>query len=400
MYLKENNINLYNFKLLAKKMHLLHSSAFIFIVGGTNGKGTVCYFLEKIFINSGYRVGLYTSPHLLDEIERVRINGQYVERSVYQYAFSLVRLYQENFFLTYFEFITLVALVLFKDTKLDVIILEVGLGGRLDATNIINTDLSIITNVGIDHVDFLGSTRSSIGFEKAHIARKNKFIIFGEYDIPGKMAHVIKNKQAILKLFKRDWFIIKNKNNWSYVSRTRNIYNISYPNVSLNSISVALTALFCSPFIIYNNVIIDVIKNIVIPGRFQIISQKPKIILDVGHNPHAILNLSKKIKKISHKRKKIYVIMGILKDKDFHNMILNLIEVVDYWYTAPIDTIKGFTWCQLNKILPNFFNICKNVQKVWDVVQKRTNKEDVIVVCGSFYLVSEIMKIMKLKVII
>ncbi|CAL4042590.1 bifunctional tetrahydrofolate synthase/dihydrofolate synthase [Buchnera aphidicola] len=389
------NISVENCIFIAKELDLLNFSAFVFIVGGTNGKGTTCFLLERILLDSGYQVGLYTSPHLFKFCERIRVNGKYLSDIEYTYVFSIINFFRKELSLTYFEFITLSALFLFKQYELDSIILEVGLGGRLDATNIVNSDLSIITNIGIDHTYYLGFTRSSISYEKAHIARKNKFIIVGEKYIPNRMQQVIKKKEAILKKINYDWFIKNNKNNWNYYSYKRNLYSLPYPQVSLENVATALTALFYAPFNINKTIIINSIKNTVLPGRFQIISHFPKVILDVAHNPHAVLFLAKKLKNIP-KMGKIYVIVGVLKDKDITGMILNLQLLVDYWYFVPIYTGRGTSISQLMKILPKKFNISVNFQEAWRKIKLKVKKEDTILVFGSFYLVAQALNIINL----
>lgn len=389
---KNNHMSLENCKFIAKKMNLLNLRSFIFIVGGTNGKGTTCFFLEKVLLASGYSVGLYTSPHLFKYCERIRINGKYLSDTEHTYIFSKIEYFRHTLFLTYFEFITLAALTLFQEYNLDIIILEVGLGGRLDATNIIDSDLSIITNIGIDHTDFLGFNRSSIGYEKAHIARENKFIIVGEKNIPNSVIEVIKTKKSILKKINFDWFTRNNKNNWNYFCYKRDLYNLPYPKVSLENIAIALTSLFHSPFNINDTIIIDSIKNITLPGRFQIVSDTPKIILDVAHNPHAVLHLAKRLKKIP-KIGNMYAVMGVLKDKDIKGMIVNLEKIVDYWYCVPILTDRGTNVSQLINILPKNFNILGNIRTAWFDIKSRIKKNDILLVFGSFYLISEVVKI-------
>jgi len=166
--------SLTNIKKIALKLQLLPIPAYIFTVSGTNGKGTTCTVLENLFLNEGYKVGLYTSPHLIHYHERIKVNGSYLKDDIHISSFCLIESVRGTVPLTYFEFITLSALVLFKARNLDILILEVGLGGRLDATNIVDSDISIITNIGLDHIELLGATRDNIGREKSGIFRKKK----------------------------------------------------------------------------------------------------------------------------------------------------------------------------------------------------------------------------------
>ncbi|HXK00596.1 MAG TPA: cyanophycin synthetase, partial [Buchnera sp. (in: enterobacteria)] len=221
-------------------------------------------------------------------------------------------------------------------------------------------------------------------------------IIVGENNIPNSVFKIIKIKQAVLKTVNFDWFIKNKKKNWDYCSYKRDVYNLPYPKVSVENVSVALTALFHSPFNISDATIIDSIKNITLPGRFQIISDAPKIIFDVAHNPHAVLHLVKRLGEIP-KFGKMYVIMGVLKDKDIIGMIVNLKKIVDYWYCVPIFSDRGVNMSQLINILPKSFNILGNIKTAWIDIRSRIKREDILLVFGSFYLIAEAMKIINLN---
>lgn len=184
----------------------------------------------------------------------------------------------------------------------------------------------------------------------------------------------------------------------NYLSDGINLHYLPYPKVSLENVSTALTALFHSPFNVNENVIIDSIKNITLPGRFQILSNDPKVILDVAHNPHAVLHLSQKIKNMKGIGK-IYAIMGVLKDKDISGMILNLESLVDYWYFIPIYRDRGMSSkTQLINILPKNFNFLENFNLAWYDINLKVKKEDIILIFGSFYLVSEAIRVIHLNV--
>ncbi|HMI76736.1 MAG TPA: bifunctional tetrahydrofolate synthase/dihydrofolate synthase [Buchnera sp. (in: enterobacteria)] len=395
IHVKSNVLNLKSLIQLASKIKLLHTSSFVFLVGGTNGKGTTCYVLEKLLLASGFTVGLYTSPHLLKYSERVRINGNILDDYRHIRAFSYIHAKRENIELTYFEFITLSALFLFKEEILDVIILEVGLGGRLDATNIINADMSIITNISLEHTNILGRDRELIGYEKACIAKQNKILLIGDKDIPNSVYDVIKIKKTILKKFNYDWFIKKNKHTWNYISFNMLLYDLPYSQLSLSNVAIALTALFYSPFKINENIIRNIIPDIQLIGRFQIISHSPTVILDVAHNPNATLHLYKKLKVLS-KKGNVHAVLGVLRDKDVKNMILHLIKLIDYWYFAPVNSIRSITVSELCTMLPKRFKFFDNISQAWTDVKIQSKKEDIILVFGSFLAVSEVMNIITL----
>ena len=185
-HFKAIDLGLERIKSVAEELDLLNPAPYVITVGGTNGKGTTCRLLETILLNHGLRVGVYSSPHLLRYNERVRIQNQDLPDEMHTASFDFIEKHKTQS-LTYFEFSTLSALHLFKQAKLDVVILEVGLGGRLDATNIVDNDLAVITSIDIDHTDFLGSTREEIGFEKAGIFRANKPVVIGEPNVPQPM---------------------------------------------------------------------------------------------------------------------------------------------------------------------------------------------------------------------
>jgi len=394
---KKTTLNLIELKYIAKKLDLLHSKAFIFTVSGTNGKGTTCIMLERLLLDSGYQVGLYTSPHLINFVERVRINGLVLDEEQHVSAFQEIESVRNCILLTYFEFITLSALILFKRYSLDFIILEVGLGGRLDATNIIDSNISIITNIGIDHTSLLGIDRTSIAREKSGIFRKNRISIIGETDIPDSMNQIAKEKKTILKKINVDWSWEKKNNYWNFIHSNAQLYNLPLTKIPLQNTAIALSALYYSGFKISEKIIRKSIPDVQLLGRFQIISTLPDVIIDVAHNPHAASYLSKKIDEIDLKGK-IYAVFGILKDKDILGVINPLRSKINYWFTAPLKTNRTATKHQLKNIfyMNNMF-VFKSISEAYKKAFLLSKKEDVILVFGSFLTVSEFLKL-KIKI--
>jgi len=386
---KKTIFNLIELKSLAKKLNLLNSKAFIFTVGGTNGKGTTCAMLERLLLNSGYQVGLYTSPHLINFVERVRINGTVLNEEEHVSSFQNIESVRNNVSLTYFEFITLSALVLFKRYSLDFLILEVGLGGRLDATNIIDSNISIITNIGIDHTSFLGMDRESIAFEKSGIFRKNKISVIGEIDIPNSMHKIAKEKKTILKKINIDWFWEKKRDYWNFIHSNVQLYNLPKTQIPLSNTAIALSALYYSGFKIDEQVVRKSISTVQVLGRFQIISTIPYIIVDVAHNPDSAFYLSKKIDEVNVKGK-IYAVIGVLKDKDILGIIKPLRNIIHYWFAAPLKTIRTATKDQLKNIFPkNNTFVLNSIHEAYKKACISAKKEDAILVFGSFSTVSE-----------
>ncbi|CAL4320162.1 bifunctional tetrahydrofolate synthase/dihydrofolate synthase [Buchnera aphidicola] len=385
---------------IAKKLGLLHCFSFSFVVAGTNGKGSVCYILEKILLNSNYKVGLYTSPHLISHLERIRINGNFLNEKWHILAFEKIEMIRKNNKISYFDFITLSALFLFKYFKVDVIILEAGLGGRLDATNIIPNDISIITNIDFDHKEILGYTRFKIGYEKAGIFKKNKIAIVGEEkDIPNSINLLAKKRNTLLKKVNFEWFYQKREKSWNFISEKWKFYNLKYSNISLINISIAFSALSESNL----NINIDFLKKklfpINIPGRFSIIQKKPCVILDVAHNSHAALCLSKKIRKSLKKYSKIYAVVGILEKKDIIGIISNFLGIVNKWNFSLLNQNKETFKTCINSILSiQDYEIFDTTYDSWKKAYYLASKKDLILVFGSFITVSEVIKILNINI--
>ncbi|XBC44518.1 MAG: bifunctional tetrahydrofolate synthase/dihydrofolate synthase [Buchnera aphidicola (Schlechtendalia peitan)] len=401
-YLKKFRLNVkYNcFKnviFIAKKIGILKLDAFIYIVGGTNGKGTTCFVLEKMFLAMGYRVGLYTSPHLFKYTERVRINGCELDENLHISAFITVENARSTLSLTYYDFITLSALYLFKYyRKLDIVILEVGVGGRLDATNIIDPDVSVITNIAIDHIEILGKNRDLISIEKSGILRKNKIAIISEKNIPRSIQHIIKYNQVNVKLIHQDWNYRKYDNNWAFISKRVCFLDLPIPKVSLINTATALAAITESNFFIKKSIIKNCINHIQIPGRYQILSYNPTVILDVAHNFHATQHLFNQLivmKKIG----KIHAIVGILKTKNIVEVVTPLISIVDHWYCIRLNTKRSASEDKIMKCLPigssKFFS---SINYAWKEVQRVVDITDIIIVFGSFVTVREISILLKI----
>ncbi|ANF16963.1 hypothetical protein XW81_00790 [Buchnera aphidicola (Schlechtendalia chinensis)] len=383
-----------NVKFIAKKLGMLKLNSFVYIVGGTNGKGTTSFVLERIFLESGYRVGLYTSPHLLRYTERVRINGRELDESVHVTSFFNVEIARGTLSLTYYDFITLSALYLFKSVKLDVVILEVGVGGKLDATNVIDSDISIITNIEIDHINMLGNSRDLIGIEKSGIFRKNKVAIIAEKTIPNSVIRILKHGQVDGKLILRDWYYKRYHNSWSFFSQNFYFLSLPLPKVSLVNTATALSAVVESKFHIKESTIRNCIDKIYIFGRFQILSCKPMIILDVAHNLHSVKRLQKKLLLV-RSIGKIHAIVGILKSKDVFNIVSPLFSIVDYWHCVKLETEQSVLPENIAQFLPvGSFATYTRMKYAWQEVQRIAKVVDTILVFGSFITVSEICTIL------
>ena len=346
--LKAIDLGLERIKSVAEEVDLLNPAPYVITVGGTNGKGTTCRLLETILLNQGLRVGVYSSPHLLRYNERVRIQNQDLPDEMHTASFDFIEKHKTKS-LTYFEFSTLSALHLFKQAKLDVVILEVGLGVRLDATNIVDNDLTVITSIDIDHTDFLGSTREEISFEKAGIFRANKPVVIGEPNVPRPMLEQAEKLHCHVSRRDVNWSFKANEQTWMWQSNKVRLENLPFCQIPLANAATALAAVEQWPF----DISVDTIKRSLIEvelvGRFQQLkgyllekladrlnvpySQLPKVIIDVGHNPHAAKYLAEKLIALKTQISgRIIAVCGMLKDKDAESVFSQLTSVIDQWH--------------------------------------------------------------------
>ncbi len=322
------------------RMGMPMSSAII-TVGGTNGKGSTCAMLEAMLMAAGYRVGLYTSPHLHRFNERARVNGELASDEALVRQFEAVEAARGETSLTYFEFTTLAILRLFAEAKLDIVILEVGLGGRLDAVNILDADVAIVTNVDIDHVDYLGNTREQIGFEKAGIFRRKRVAICGDFDPPASLVEQALNVRADLRVIGRDFRGETFDGHWHWSGRTQRRDSLDWPALygrnQIANASAALAALEAlhERFPVTDDAVRTGLSRAKVAGRFQVLPGKPTVILDVAHNPHAAAVLSDNLVRMEGYLQ-THAVFGAMRDKDIDAVIARLKAHVDHWYVTDL----------------------------------------------------------------
>ena len=386
-------------KSVAERLDLLQPAPYIFTVAGTNGKGTTCRTLEMILLAADKRVGVYSSPHLLRFTERVRINNQESTPSDTVKAFAAIEKARGDISLTYFEYATLAALYQFKQAQLDVVILEVGLGGRLDATNIVDADIAIITTIGIDHVEYLGNTRESIGREKAGIFKPKSIAVVGEPEIPSTILDVAHAVNCPLFAVNKDWSYQQiDKLTWQFNSSIKQYQNLPIPQVPLANAATSIAALSHSPFSITQKQIDSALEKTSLIGRFQIIQASPTVIVDVAHNPHAASYLVKQIELLKQQQStvgKVRFVIGMLKDKDIKSTLS--IFNADQWYCASLYGERGCNADILKQFLQeeNVENIATfdSVNEAYQKAMQEAKEDDIIVVCGSFHTVSAVLDI-------
>jgi len=436
----------------------LNPSFPVIVVGGTNGKGSVCAMLESVFHAAGYRAGCYTSPHLLEYNERVRIAKQQASDAELCASFEKIEQARKGLLpppcrgrvgegveaqishhvyphpglppargkelsvtsaeipLTYFEFGTLAAMQCFIEHKVDVAILEVGLGGRLDAVNVFNNDCAVVTSVDIDHTDYLGDTREQIAFEKAGIFRNGKVAIFGDLDMPATIASEAQRSGALLWRLGRDFGFDASSptltlprrereqipEQWNYrgISGTRSA--LPHPALrgafQLNNASAVLAVLdvFKERLPVNMQAVRRGLLEVALPGRFQVLPGKPMLILDVAHNPHAAHSLANNLADMPP-CPRTFAVCAMLKDKDMAGVVRVLKDQVTAWRVAGIAVPRGATAIELALVLDGegvtgdvlaFSAVVDALQYACD----EAAENDRIIVFGSFYTVAEVMR--------
>jgi dihydrofolate synthase/folylpolyglutamate synthase len=319
----------------------VHFDCPVITVGGTNGKGSTCAMLESILLQGGYRVGLYTSPHLLRFNERARINGELVSDEALCKNFEAVEVVRGDVSLTYFEFTTLAILKYFANAGLDAVILEVGLGGRLDAVNLIDPDVAIVTSVDLDHQDYLGDTREKIGFEKAGIFRSGRAAICSDPSPPQSLIDHAAAIGADLWLFGRDFNYSGDRQQWNYGGRQQRRNALAYPSLrganQLLNASAALAALevLRERLPLGAQEVRSGLVMVELPGRFQVLPGRPAVILDVAHNPHSAATLAQNLEQMGF-HPYTHAVFGAMADKDIAGILAHLADRIDHWYLTDL----------------------------------------------------------------
>jgi len=378
----------------------LASKAVIITVAGTNGKGSTCAMLEAIALAAGYRVGLYSSPHLLRYNERVRIDGQEVDDAVLAAAFARVEAAREDVQLTYFEHGTLAAWVCFEQTELDLIILEVGLGGRLDATNIFDADCAIITSIAMDHMEYLGNDRDSIGREKAGIFRAGRPAVVSDPQPPQSVLDTAESLGCRLFVSGRDFGFSGDRTQWAYWGAGVKRGGLAYPalrgaNQLLNAAGVitAFEALR-DRLPIPMQAVRQGLMLVDLPGRFQTVPGQPAIVLDVAHNPQAVAVLSENLLNMGF-YPETWAVVGMMADKAIEDSIRRIADRVDHWLPAGLPGPRGLSGEALATRLTAMGlpveQICDNPADAYRVARERAQDGDRIVVFGSFVTVADVM---------
>ncbi len=380
----------------------------VVVVAGTNGKGSVCAYLSQIYTQAGFKVGTLTSPHLLRYNERIAVNTRPVEDAAIVASFERIEAARAGISLTYFEFNTLAAVDIFIREKVDVMVLEVGLGGRLDAVNVFDADCAVVTSVDLDHQAFLGDTVEQVAFEKAGVFRSGKPAICGQTPPPESLRRHAEEIGAELLLIKRDFDFSTLENvQWSYRyhpqnsdGRPRNRNALPFPALrgayQLSNAACALTVLEC----LGDRLPVDIaaIKRGLLlvenPGRFQVLPGRPLTVLDVGHNPHAARALRRSLINLMFAEKRTAV-FSILADKDIDGVLDIVKDQFDEWHIAPLDVPRGMTAEAFVRKLSEHgienVKVFENIEKAYRAALEKAGENDRIVVFGSFHTVAAVM---------
>jgi len=324
----------------------------VFTVAGTNGKGSTCAMLERILISSGFRVGVYGSPHLVHFEERCRLDGELVKADELLPHFEAIEAARGDTPLTYFEFTTLAILRLLATAGLDAVILEVGLGGRLDAVNVVDTDCAVITSIDLDHMDYLGPDREAIGREKAGIMRAGRPAVVSDPQAPDSVVQHAESLGADLWLFGRDHNYAGDRQQWSWGGRNKRFNGMAYPSLrganQLLNASGVLAALEAmrNRLPVSAQAVRTGLATVELPGRFQIIPGQPTLILDVAHNSHAAAQLAVNLDQMGF-FPRTHAVWGAMADKDLAGMANKLRPLVDAWYCCDLPTPRAATADQL-----------------------------------------------------
>lgn len=373
----------------------------VITVGGTNGKGSTCALLEAILLRAGYRVGCYTSPHLLRYNERVRVGGAEAADAELAAAFGAVERARGGAPLTYFEFGTLAAMWLFSARAVEVAVLEVGLGGRLDAVNVFDADCAVVTSVGIDHVEYLGADREAIGFEKAGIFRAGRPAVCAEPQPPARLLAHARAIGARLLRFGQDFGAAARGAHWDYWGPLGRRNALPRPALAgscqIRNAAAALTALGClrERLPVAMNEVRAGLLAARLPARFEVLPGRPTVILDVAHNPQAARALAAELAAFARSGR-TFAVFAMLRDKDIAGVAAALGARIAHWFVAPLPGPRGASLEEMVRALGAHAlgpaTHCADVVQAYTQAYDMASENDRILVFGSFYTVAAVMR--------
>jgi len=368
----------------------------VITVAGTNGKGSTCAMLTQYLCAQGYSVGTYTSPHFLAFNERIALNDVSCDDALICRAFEVVEAARENIALTYFEFSTLAALWIFDQSKLDYWVLEVGLGGRLDSVNMLDTDVAVVTSISLDHIDWLGDNLEVIAREKAGIARKDKLLISGVVNPPSSIAKTALEVGAHLYQKGLDFGFTSDQSEWSWSGKGVQYENLPIPSLPLQNAATVVAVLVFMGLAPDQEDLVSLFHTAKLMGRFQQVASSPDIYIDVAHNPEAATELAHRI---GHLPRQPIAVCGMLKDKDIKSVMTHLAGSFSAWFCCDLAGPRGAKAEELVKnVLQSKSNASSStkafafgsVKEAFDAALSQARAEQrSIIVFGSFVTVSD-----------
>ena len=386
----------------------LHYSVPVVSVAGTNGKGSSCAMLEAVALQAGYRVGLYSKPHLVHFEERCRINGEMVSAAALLPHFEAVEAARQSTTLTWFEFTTLAIMRLLSRTPLDLVILEVGMGGRLDAVNAVDADCALITSIALDHTEFLGNTRELIAIEKAGILRPGKPVVVSDPEPPATLQQRADAVGADLWQLGRDYNFQGDKQQWAWRGRKQRFNGLAYPalrgaNQLLNAAGVlAVFEALRDRLPINAQAVRNGLAMVELPGRFQIVPGQPTLVLDVAHNPQSVAALANNLDQMGYFAQ-THAVFGAMRDKDLASLLPHLLPLVDHWHLTDLPTARAASAADLAMAVRTACSHLSGRHKVTTTehaspaaalaaAAAAADPADRIVVFGSFFTVGGVLK--------
>jgi len=393
---------------VAKRLGLQRPAARVVTVSGTNGKGSTCALLAALLRAQGFSVGVYSSPHLLRYNERVSINGQQASDEALCAAFAAVDSARGEISLTYFEMGTLAAFWLFERAKLDVAVLEVGLGGRLDAVNLVDADLALITHIALDHSEWLGNTREQVAYEKAAIFRAKKPALCGDLNPPQTLLDSAQKLGAPLTLRGRDYDFAQDESTWHWRGQSAQgtplqLHGLPLPALPLPSAALALQAAALLNLPLRAETLGKVLAETRLRGRMQRKSlnfqgKSLNLLLDVAHNPDAAQYLAARLAESSPRKR--LAVFGLLADKDLPGVIAPLLPLIKHWAVTALPSVRSREAAELKIALQAEKAEVAAYPTLADALKaqcERAQEGDEILLFGSFYSVSEALLFLQSK---
>ncbi|SNY55415.1 dihydrofolate synthase / folylpolyglutamate synthase [Arsukibacterium tuosuense] len=361
----------------------------VILIAGTNGKGSTARTLEQLLLAQGFSVGVYSSPHLLRFNERLRLNNRDVADTHWVDALAQIETLRGDTALTYFEFTTLAAFSILKRQPVDFCLIEVGLGGRLDATNIVSPDLSVITTIDLDHQDWLGDDREAIGREKAGVFRPGRPVVIGELLPPASVMTRAAELDCPKLTVDQDYFYQQHADTWIWHCGAAVYKDLPLPALPVQNVATSLAVLYQLALLPEETVLKKVLAELNLAGRMQFLQQRPAIVIDVAHNPQSTRYLATKLAELKPGYSRVLALVGMLKDKDIAQALAPLTSVIDQWHLSSLPGRRGASAAQLAAALSQAeYQQYPDVTTTFNQLFSKLQQDDLLVIFGSFVTVS------------